>query len=551
MKIRTTFGEDSIKTILTFISGGVLFFVTAPLQADPHHDGVILAPAVAFSENLTVHVGAFSQYGPLSPILSGLWLKLTDPNLISLRYFAALQAFILSVGLFLVLKKLTSVERARLITIFWIFASGIWATRFPGALMAWPSLLSTLFLIFALFFSIKGVSGSSIRSSFHLLIAGFLIATAGFARAQSWAIAGAIGLALIFTTAKSSKKLMFLCLGYVLGFAVMLGYLFSVQALKAWWLQSIYWPTQIYSALGQGNNYNRFQGVLYIIEGLSLLLFIFVASIIYKRYSGIYVAVFIVAVTLISIILGLYIPTINELPIRYRVLLGEPLERILVSPYYLSASLAILIMYQQIRKKKSTRTPEYFLVASFGAISLIQLYPQSDVMHLWWIAPLLLPSLAIFISNLKITSRLLPIVFDRLVLTFSVFGLIFALNFIFSDWKEFENSALIQTYASPEKVESLSVYNQIANLAVPRKSSFDCHDGVYSVITGTYLPVDEWYVDWGFPTTITPELGEIRFICGKSFEYAQGEALRIGWILSKFIEQENNSQVSLAILRKP
>jgi len=71
------------------------------------------------------------------------------------------------------------------------------------------------------------------------------------------------------------------------------------------------------------------------------------------------------------------------------------------------------------------------------------------------------------------------------------------------------------------------------------------------VITGTYLPVDEWYVDWGFPTTITPELGEIRFICGKSFEYAQGEALRIGWILSKFIEQENNSQLSLAILRKP
>lgn len=551
MKIREIYVGDFAKNILIFMLGGVLFFITAPLQADPHHDGVILAPALAFSENLPVHSGAFSQYGPLSPITSGLWLKLTEPNLISLRYFAALQALILSFGLFMVLRELTSLKLAQLITMLWIFASGIWATRFPGALMAWPSLLSTLFLIFGLLLSIKGVTGAASRSSHNLALAGFLIATAGFARAQSWAIAGAIGLTLIFTSAKSFKKLMFLCLGYALGFGLMFGYLLFNGALEQWWLQSIYWPTQIYPALGQGNNYNRFQAILYIVEAILLLLLVYIASQIYKRYSGKHATIFVVAATFMSLMIGFYIPTIENLPIRYRVLFGEPFERILVSPYYLSAVLAIWIIYQQLRKTRIDRNPKYFLAATFGVISLIQLYPQSDIMHLWWIAPLLLPSLAIFVSHLKVTSNMLPIVFERSILVFSVIGIVLGLNFSLSDWKEFKNPVMKGTYAATVKVDGLVVYNEIIQSAVPKKSSFDCPDGIYSVLNGKYLPVDEWYVNWGFPKEITPKLGEVRFICGKSIEYAQDEALKIGWILSKYTKSETNPEASLAILKKP
>jgi hypothetical protein len=551
MKIRELNVGEAAKNILTFMLGGVLFFIIAPLQADPHHDGVILAPAIAFSENLPLHSGAFSQYGPLSPLVSGFWLKLTEPNLISLRYLAALQALVLSFGLFLVLRQLVSLKSARLITMLWIFASGIWATRFPGALMAWPSLLSTLFLVFALLCSIKGVRGAGTRSSHYLAMAGFLIAIAGFARAQSWAIAGAIGLTLIFTPAKSLKKLAYLCLGYALGFSLMLGYLFSDGAIEQWWLQSIYWPTQIYPALGQGNNYNRFQAILYIIEGISLLLLIFIASQICKRYSVRYATIFIAIATIISLMVGFYIPTIDNLPIRYRVLFGEPCERILVSPYYLSVLIAIWISYKQLRKTQTDRNPTHFLVATFGVTSVIQLYPQSDVMHLWWIAPVLLPSFAIFVSDLKVTSKLLPIVFERTTLVFSIFGVALGLNFTLSDWTEFRNPALAGTYASADKVNGLLVYNDIVENAIPKKSSFDCYDGIYSVLSGEYLSVDEWYVSWGFPKTVTPELGEIRFICGKSHEYAVSEALRLGWILTEFKQSKSNPEASLAILKKP
>lgn len=417
--------------------------------------------------------------------------------------------------------------------------------------MAWPSLLSTLFLIFALLLSIKGVRGAGTRSSCYLAMAGFLIAIAGFARAQSWAIAGAIGLTLIFTSAKSLKKLVYLCLGYALGFSFMLGYLFSNGAIEQWWLQSIYWPTQIYPALGQGNNYNRFQAILYIVEGVSLLLLIFIASKICKRYSVRSANIFITIATFISLTAGFYIPTIDNLPIRYQVLFGEPFERILVSPYYLSVLIAIWISYKQLRKTQTDRNPAYFLVATFGVISLIQLYPQSDVMHLWWIAPILLPSFAIFVSDLKVTSKFLPIVFERTILVFTIFGAGLALNFALSDWKEFKNPALAGTYASADKVNGLLVYDDIVKNAIPKSSSFDCHDGIYSVLSGEYLPVDEWYVNWGFPKTVVPELGEIRFICGKSYEYAKSEALRIGWVLTEFNQSKSNPEASLAILKKP
>ncbi len=542
---------ESFKNVLTFVFSGSLFFFAAPLQADPHHDGVILAPAIAFAEGLPVQSGAFSQYGPLSPILSGLWIQLTEPSLISLRYFAAIQAIMISIILFFVLKRLTSEKRARLLTILWVFTSGIWSTRFPGALMAWPSLISTLLLLASLLLCIKSIGSNTRRTDVQILLVGVLISTAGFARAQSWAIAGAVGLTLLFTNYKNFKKLLLLCLGYVFGLVAMLTFVIRSESLESWWLQSIYWPTQIYPAVGKGNNYNRFQMVLYLIEGLLLVFLIVLAGFIAKKYAAKVGTLFILICTFLSLGIGYFVPTLTSVPIRYRVLFGEPFERILVSPFYLSALAAIFLAFQQLKKRSNERDPVIFLISIFGGISIVQLYPQSDIMHLWWIAPLLLPSFIILWEKIEKNGNIEKGITDKILWIFSIFGLAFALNFISSDWTEFKNPALAGTYSSADKVNGLLVYDDILKNAIPKKSSFDCHDGIYSVLSGEYLPVDEWYVSWGFPKTIKPELGEVRFICGKSYEYAESEAFRIGWSLIEFNQSKSNPEASLAILKKP
>lgn len=543
------FNASRLKNLVTFSGGGLLFFLAAPLQADPHHDGVILAPAIAYSEGLPLHSGAFSQYGPLSPFISGLWLRATDDNLLSLRYFAALQAIILAIGMFLVLKKIVSENHARAFVILWIFASGIWSTRFPGALMAWPSLLSSCILIYALYFSLAAIKEKARLAEVQLALVGFLVAISGFARAQSWIIAGSVGLVLLLMGKSMIKKISALCLGYVFGFLAILGLVYSDGAISDWWLQSIYWPTQIYPALGEGNNYNRFQMVLYIVESILLVSIVFAASWVSVKFSKVASIVFLVSTVIFSLFLGNWIPTLEWIPIRFRVLFGEPFERILVSPLYLATIVTVILALFELRKKKFNRDNQTLLISSFGALSIIQLYPQSDVMHLWWIAPLIIPSLAAWLIKIKTYRPIWEESFYRTITIFSVCGFVFAMGFLNNDWKEFDNQAFAGTSASPEKVDSLKIYNRIADYTVEKNSSFDCPDGVYSVINRSYNAADQWYVNWGFTESVVQNPGKMRFICGKTFSYAESEAKRLGWDLVEFKMSPLNPDVTLAVLK--
>ncbi len=543
------FNASRLKNLVTFSGGGLLFFFAAPLQADPHHDGVILAPAIAYSQGLPLHSGAFSQYGPLSPFISGLWLRATDNNLLSLRYFAALQAIILAIGMFLVLKKIVSENHARAFVFLWIFASGIWSTRFPGALMAWPSLLSSCILIYALYFSLAAIKEKTKLAEVQLAMVGFLVAISGFARAQSWIIAGSVGLVMLLMGKSMIKKISALSLGYFSGFFVVLGLVYSDGAISDWWLQSIYWPTQIYPALGEGNNYNRFQMVLYIVESILLVSIVFVASWISVKFSKVASIVFLVFTVIFSLFLGNWIPTLESAPIRFRVLFGEPFERILVSPLYLATIVTVIFALFELRKKKFNRDNQTLLISSFGALSVIQLYPQSDVMHLWWIAPLIIPSLAAWLIKVKTYRPSWEEAFYRTITIFSVCGFVFAMGFLNNNWKEFDNQAFAGTSASPEKVDSLKIYNRIADYTVEKNSSFDCSDGVYSVINRSYNAADQWYVNWGFTESVVQNPGKVRFICGKTLSFAESEAKRLGWDLVEFKVSPLNPDVTLAVLR--
>jgi hypothetical protein len=139
--------------------------------------------------------------------------------------------------------------------------------------------------------------------------------------------------------------------------------------------------------------------------------------------------------------------------------------------------------------------------------------------------------------------------FYRTITVFSIFGSVLGLSFINSAWKEYENLAFAGTYAGTEKVNSLKIYNKISEYTVEKKSSFDCPDGVYSVINRGYNAVDQWYVNWGFTAEVKPNPGEVRFICGKDRFYAESEAKRLGWKLVKFTSSSLNPEVTLAVLK--
>jgi hypothetical protein len=122
-------------------------------------------------------------------------------------------------------------------------------------------------------------------------------------------------------------------------------------------------------------------------------------------------------------------------------------------------------------------------------------------------------------------------------------------GFLSNNWKEFDNQAFAGTYASPQKVDSFKIYNRISDYTVEKNSSFDCPDGIYSVINRSYNAADQWYVNWGFPESVVRNPGKVRFICGENRLYAESEAKRLGWDLVDFRISPLNPEVTLAVLK--
>ena len=57
----------------------------ARLGVDPHHDGVMLHPALMVEREFVVHRDVLSQYGPLTSIVQAGFIFLLGPSLLSIR----------------------------------------------------------------------------------------------------------------------------------------------------------------------------------------------------------------------------------------------------------------------------------------------------------------------------------------------------------------------------------------------------------------------------------------------------------------------------------
>lgn len=540
-----------IATVFSFIIQGLVLYLVAPLQVDPHHDGIILGAAISFSEGGTPHHDAFSQYGPVSPIIQGLFLRFTQNSMLSLRYFTALICLSISTVLFLLMKKIASNRLALSISNLWVFTSAIWATTFPGALLPWPSLISTLFLVIALFLLI--VDHQSItRISPKYFVAGALISIAGFTRGQSWIVIGLLAILLFLNPKSTLKNFFYLVIGYlsiIIAFAFYLG---RNSAIIDFVNQVWIWPLTVYPSLGQGNNYNRFQMILYAIESVVFLALVATAVSGARKIQKTFLTLILVSITSLGIALtGQLVSKLSGVPTVPRVLVGEPLEKILISPFFFSTLITCLILVsaltRRVRKLFKLRESDWVLLV-FSLTGVIQLYPQSDSLHLWWIAPLCLPVLTIAIRISFKQMSITELEFSRFVLLpISISGLILCAHFINQPWKEYTLPVLQGTYADPRKVDSLEMFTQIAAKSIKGQTSFDCADGVYAVANGTYNAPDAWFVNWGNSKNENTKIGRKRFICNQSIQYAQNEAKRLRMKLQAFYSGTKDEH-TLAIL---
>ena len=294
------------------------------------------------------------------------------------------------------------------------------------------------------------------------------------------------------------KNVLVISLGVSVGIISVVIYLTNLGALPDYWDQVIRWPATAYPSLGSGNNYNRFQFFLYLTLPIACLIYFWSAEKFLLNKRGLK---FLTSL----LFLGVIIFVISDLSGKLlssdknaylRLIVGDQLNRIIFWPIYLcflgTFTLALLIFIPKFRRVEFDNSNSIY-ITSFGLSVTPQIFPQPDIAHLWWIAPLLIPPALLLARSFQIDS----VAFERPLYPILIAALISSTFYLQKDWARYDYKPLKGTYAYKTTVESVKVYEPLTRYLQKEKALFLCDDGLHAIASQRYAAIDQWFVDWG------------------------------------------------------
>lgn len=380
--------------VASLLSTGLMALLVplAPLGVDPHHDGIMLKPALDVLAGQVLFRDTFSQYGALTTYLhvAALWIQ---PSLLSLRLMTAaaygISLFFLYAAWRLILPRSLTLVACGLFILFIPGYEKNWLDEY-WLLLPWSSVYAMMFQALALYALLHVIRGEQAPRW------GVLLGLAGAAvfwcrqpvGVMTAGCVTVIWLALQWTGwAPSNQSKRSILTGILGGFfgvhALFLGGLWLSGAGPEWWYQNFVWPRKW--AMGAANsNWHAFVEMFVhpsAVIGLLLLLLAAMTPGLLKR-------------------LGVLLPP--RLALAYHVCLGLAVvwqhERVLpvlaLRTGGWTGLLPGVVMLQALdsigRGFASRTTPkpvEYYLVAAAAAMSLsslMQYYPVPDPWHIMW-----------------------------------------------------------------------------------------------------------------------------------------------------------------------
>lgn len=525
-------------------------------QTDPHHDGYIFGSAAAVASGLPVHSGAFSQYGPMTPLVTGIFMKIFGVSVLSMRVLAAIIIFFTYVLIGKTLKRLQFQDfSSRFFAAAWVLLNGVTSTAFDGSLFLWPSVISTFLLMVAVYLVCR--SGNLDNRSIALIAAGFFVSLATFTRIQSILVIPAM--ILFFALRRNfGRQITYVTLGFLLGCATVFAGLFAIKSVDDYVNQVIIWAGTTYPSMGIGNNYDLFQLILFASLAVMMVLLHKTLQMFKVGQRALTKLYFIglAGMAIFAINWGAERLLLSDKNTYLRLLVGDQFNRILLWPLYFSFLATLVLLFMVITQVSSHKFkvnalnfPAIFAIL-VGASVTVQIFPKSDVLHLWWISPLLIfPTLLLF--------RIMNLDLDSVKRTLSVLLIAsFFANLVYfsTEREQFSYKPLKGTFGSASKVQGMTVYLPLTTYLQKRNAVFVCEDGIHSVASGRYSSVDSWFVNWGFDTASDESLVRLRnaesiIVCDKERAYADVMVLKFEKRIVYFAEKRvGETYRSLAIL---
>lgn len=471
--------------------------ILSVFRPDLHHDGYILASAVAVADGLAPHSGAFSQYGPITPLITGLFLSLTTSTVFSMRILAGIIMFLISIILEKLLTNMQiSLSLARAIALNWVFTNHVVATIFPAANLLWPSLIATLLLLVACLLVTFGQETS--KNFYFQAISGAFLSLAFFTRIQFFLVVPTIMILQILFRRKL-RELSGLYIGTLMCTLGIVIYLTFTSSITDYFSQVIVWPLKTYPELGAENNYNIFLFILFItLPALLILVFIVVERALPQIYTSKFFALlFGLGTWLVSVFSGVLLASKENTYLR--LIVGDQFNRILVWPFYFCLLVTVLVGFIQLANRNAPllsfrqSPPPFTVVLSIGLVASTAVYPKPDVSHIWWVVPLLVPSTLITLKRINLNSLKIA----RFVTTFTFAGIIASFSFFNQDWTANDYKPLKFTFSPQSAKSATEVYLPLSEFLEGKKAIFLCKDGIHAIASGEYSSSDQWFVSWG------------------------------------------------------
>lgn len=234
-----TRGYLAVTTVTVSVIHFLAYLPFTRLGVDPHHDGVMLHPALMVAKGFVVHRDVFSQYGPLTAVVQAAFVRVFGPTLWSIRICSCALLAATNGLLFSIARRLYGKTLAILSAFFALCLPYFFNRSTP--MHPWSSDLMVLLVALAAYMYCRASDASSLRTQrASYVMCGWVVGLLPFVRQ-------AVGLLLIITAACAvflgdRKRLTSFCLGCTAGIGSVLVPLVRLGALGPFWQQAVIGP---------------------------------------------------------------------------------------------------------------------------------------------------------------------------------------------------------------------------------------------------------------------------------------------------------------------
>ncbi len=496
----------------------------ARLDFDRHHDGIMVAQAVAVHLGYSIHTDVNAQYGPVTPWVHSLFLNIDSIGpLFALRlantlFIALTVFFITDLGRIAPSNwKITSTA-TKFSAVLWIILCDVWigVTMHP-----WSSTLAALIVSAALYFLAKSQQKSLAKHThwafIWALVSGFLLGIGPFTRLNVGllSIFATVGLLLIFSFSRplSWRKT---SLGFSIGAAISISsiliYLMLNDSLMDFYNQAIVWPRDWAPEAIEG--WKTKENLLRMFKQQSIqALAIIIFSLVHTKFRPVtkLTAYILISVGVITSEVQLATDRFEEknpeVASTFSALRGwifqNYLEFFLVLVFISFVALIFKVL-NSLRSGLKTTVDTYagwLILAAMSTSLTIQVVPTWDSRHIWWGIPLGLVVFFSVISDSKDFKRILispiisQIIFVAILATSSGFTNLSVIREPQVTNNAFSNGMRL----SAHEVAWLAADQEFLRnqLGINNKAIFLTWNGYLSVINGSYNSFDEYFLVHG------------------------------------------------------